>query len=147
MFLVWDHVPDLWPTSGLLFIPQTIHEYGEPRWNDIGRGNIRTPSETCRSANLSITNPTWTDPGENLRCARLATDHLSYGTALTAYLSPKDTADFTPRQRTDPATFGLSFLETSNMRAVTQSWSVSKSFTGLCGLQLLKGFLRDQYVP
>jgi hypothetical protein len=30
------------PPTGLLFISQMIYEYGEPRWNDIDRGNRRT---------------------------------------------------------------------------------------------------------
>jgi hypothetical protein len=29
---------DLQPPTGILFIPQVIHEYGEPWWNDIDRG-------------------------------------------------------------------------------------------------------------
>jgi hypothetical protein len=28
----------LWPPTGPLFNPQTIYEYGEPRWNDVDRG-------------------------------------------------------------------------------------------------------------
>jgi hypothetical protein len=39
--------------------------------------------KTCPNATLSTTNPTWTDPGSNpgLRGERLATNHLSHGTA------------------------------------------------------------------
>jgi hypothetical protein len=33
-----DYVSELLPLTDILFIPQMIHEYGERRWNDIGRG-------------------------------------------------------------------------------------------------------------
>jgi hypothetical protein len=33
MSMGWDHVSELRPPTGLLFIPHMIHEYGEPRWN------------------------------------------------------------------------------------------------------------------
>jgi hypothetical protein len=32
-----DHVFELWPPTGLLFIPQVIYEYGESWWNDTDR--------------------------------------------------------------------------------------------------------------
>jgi hypothetical protein len=32
-----DYVSELRPLAGLLFVPQVIYEYGEPRWNDIDR--------------------------------------------------------------------------------------------------------------
>jgi hypothetical protein len=43
-----------------------------------------TRGKTCPSATLSITNPTWTDPGSNpgLRGVRLATNRLSHGTVF-----------------------------------------------------------------
>jgi hypothetical protein len=34
-----------------------LYGYGEPRWNDIDRGNQVTQRKTCPSANLSTTNP------------------------------------------------------------------------------------------
>jgi hypothetical protein len=34
-----DDVSELRPPTSLLFIPQVVYKYGEPRWNDIGRGN------------------------------------------------------------------------------------------------------------
>jgi hypothetical protein len=45
--------------------------------------NQKPQRDTCPSANLSTTNPTWTDLGANpgLHCEMLATDHLSYGMA------------------------------------------------------------------
>jgi hypothetical protein len=45
--------------------------------------NRCTRGETCPSATLSTTNPTWTDPGWNpgLRGERPATNRLSHGTA------------------------------------------------------------------
>jgi hypothetical protein len=33
----WDYISELWPPTGLLFIPQMIYEYGELRLNDIDR--------------------------------------------------------------------------------------------------------------
>jgi hypothetical protein len=47
--------------------------------------NRSTRGETCPSATLSTTNPTWTDPGSNpgLRGERSATNRLSYGTAVS----------------------------------------------------------------
>jgi hypothetical protein len=32
-----ETVSELRPLAGLLFVPQVIYEYGEPRWNDIDR--------------------------------------------------------------------------------------------------------------
>jgi hypothetical protein len=60
------------------------YEFGERRWNDIDRGK-RTWRETCPSATLSTTNPTWIDPTANLflRGERPATNRLSHGTART----------------------------------------------------------------
>jgi len=45
----------------------------------------RTRRKTCRSATLSTTNPTWTDPAVNpcLRGERPATNRLSHGMAVT----------------------------------------------------------------
>jgi hypothetical protein len=45
--------------------------------------NRSTRGKSCRSATLSTTNPTWTDPGLNpgLRGERPATNRLSHGTA------------------------------------------------------------------
>jgi hypothetical protein len=60
----------------LFFVPQVIHEYGEPRWNDIDRGNQITRGKSYASAILSTTNPTWTDPEADpgLRVERPATN-------------------------------------------------------------------------
>jgi hypothetical protein len=48
--------------------------------------NRSTRKKTCSSATLSITNPTWTDPGSNpaLRGERTATNRVSHGTALSS---------------------------------------------------------------
>jgi hypothetical protein len=42
-------------------------------------GKVRTRRETCLSATLSSTNPTWTEPGANpgLSCDRPATNRVS----------------------------------------------------------------------
>jgi hypothetical protein len=66
------------------------YEFGERRWNDILTGENRiTRRKTCPSATLSITNPTWIDPGANPgpRGERLATNDLSHGTALVTYVT------------------------------------------------------------
>lgn len=74
----------LWPPGGLLLIPQKIHEYRKPRWNDIYRRKRINRRKASPSDTLSITNPTWTnlnaDPG--LRGERPETNHLSHGTAV-----------------------------------------------------------------
>jgi hypothetical protein len=51
-------------------------------------GQNRTPSKTRYEATFSTTNPTWTDLGAkpDLRGAKAATYHQSYGTAL-AYIT------------------------------------------------------------
>jgi hypothetical protein len=38
MSIGWDYVFEVRPPTGLLFILQTIHEYGQPQWNDTDRG-------------------------------------------------------------------------------------------------------------
>jgi hypothetical protein len=47
--------------------------------------NRSTRGNTCPSAILSTTNPTWTDPGSNpgLRGERPANNRLSNGTVIT----------------------------------------------------------------
>jgi hypothetical protein len=37
MSMGWDYDSELRPPTGLLFIPQMIYEYGEPRRNDAER--------------------------------------------------------------------------------------------------------------
>jgi hypothetical protein len=57
----------------------TFFQVMEHRWNEICGG------KTCPNSTLSITNPTWTDPGSNLglRRERPATNRLSHGTAIS----------------------------------------------------------------
>jgi hypothetical protein len=45
MLNVWDHVSELQPPMGLLFIPQVINEYREPWWNDNDRGKPKKSRE------------------------------------------------------------------------------------------------------
>jgi hypothetical protein len=73
-----DDVSELRPPTQLLFIPQVIYEYGQPRWNDTGKGNRRTPRKTCLSATFSTINPT---PNAGLRGERLVSNRLSHDTA------------------------------------------------------------------
>jgi hypothetical protein len=40
-----DYVSEERPATGVLFIPQMIYEYGEPRWKNGDRGNRRTQRE------------------------------------------------------------------------------------------------------
>jgi hypothetical protein len=72
------------PTGLLLFIPQVIYDYGELWWNDIDRRNRGTWRKAYPSANLPITNPTWTDPGANLGLCgeRVVTNSLGHGMAI-----------------------------------------------------------------
>jgi hypothetical protein len=77
--------------SGFLYNPRDedevffyqVLQLMEHHWNEIDRGKPTTRRKTCPSATLSITNPTWTDPGSNsgLRGERPATNRLSHGTA------------------------------------------------------------------
>jgi hypothetical protein len=50
------------------------------------RENRSTLGETCPSATLCTTNPTWTDPGSKpgLRGERTATNRLSHDTAFNS---------------------------------------------------------------
>jgi hypothetical protein len=36
-----DYVSELLPLKDILFIPQTIYEFEERRWNDINRGKLK----------------------------------------------------------------------------------------------------------
>jgi hypothetical protein len=70
------------------------YEFGERRWNDIDRENLRTRRKTCSSATLSTTNPTWIDPDANpgLRSETPATNDLSHGTTQVKVLQIEYTA-------------------------------------------------------
>jgi hypothetical protein len=79
----WDYVSEMWPPTGLLFIPRwymSIKAMAEWYWQGETKELKRIP---CLSTTLSITNPTWIDPGVNLglRGDRPATNGLSHGTA------------------------------------------------------------------
>jgi hypothetical protein len=65
-----------------------FHCNGAPvEWNWQGKTEVLGGGGTFLSATLSITNPTWTDPGSNpgLRRERPATDRLSHGTAKQSH--------------------------------------------------------------
>jgi hypothetical protein len=48
MSMGWDYVSELRPPTGLLFVPQVIYEYGEPRWNEIDRRKLQIhPPDLC----------------------------------------------------------------------------------------------------
>jgi hypothetical protein len=36
----YNYISKPQPLTGTLFIPQMIHEHGEPWWNDVGRGKL-----------------------------------------------------------------------------------------------------------
>jgi hypothetical protein len=87
-----DYVSELQPPTGLLFIPRWYMSMESHGGMILTGEKWRTRRKTCPSTTLSTTNPTWTDPGGNpgLYCERLATSHLSYGTALeVSYISRK----------------------------------------------------------
>jgi hypothetical protein len=51
----WDDVSELKPQTGVLFIHQVMSAYGEPRWNDIDRGElIRPPEFSVNSTNSHV---------------------------------------------------------------------------------------------
>jgi hypothetical protein len=58
------------------------------RWNKIWQGKPKYSEETCTSATLSTTNPTWPDMESNpgRRGGKPATNRLSYGKALPLIL-------------------------------------------------------------
>jgi hypothetical protein len=70
-------------------------------WNEDWQGKPKYAENTCPSATLSTTNPTWLDPGLNLgrHSGKPATNHLSYGTTnntgLVNYLLNKIQNEFT----------------------------------------------------
>jgi hypothetical protein len=41
-----DYVSELLPLKDILFIPQTIYEFEERRWNDINRGKLKNTEKT-----------------------------------------------------------------------------------------------------
>jgi hypothetical protein len=57
------YVSELRPPAGLSFVPQTIHDYGDPRWNDIDRGKPKNSERTCSSATSPTTKPHMDWPG------------------------------------------------------------------------------------
>jgi hypothetical protein len=62
-----------------------MYEYAEPWQNDIDRRKLKNSErKNCPIFTLSTTNPTWTEL--SLHGVRLATNCLSYGTALWEYL-------------------------------------------------------------
>jgi hypothetical protein len=67
MSMGWDYVSELRPPVGLLFIPQMICERGEPRWNDIDRGqpkNSEINLSQCHFVHHKTTHgPTWARTG------------------------------------------------------------------------------------
>jgi hypothetical protein len=66
------------PVTGLLFIPQVIHEYGERKWEDDG-GKPKTSEKNQSQCCFFHTYPTCTDPGANL-------SHCGEGRELTSEL-------------------------------------------------------------
>jgi hypothetical protein len=96
---VWDSVSELWPPTGLLFILQITCEM-ESHGGMILKGeNRRTQRKTFPCANLSATNPRWTDPGTNqgLSGEKLTSKHLSHSTATfvwTAHEAEIEHIDF-----------------------------------------------------
>jgi hypothetical protein len=50
------YVSELWPRTGLFFIPHAIYEHEEPWWNDIDRGKlqIRPPELSLNSTSSHL---------------------------------------------------------------------------------------------
>jgi hypothetical protein len=48
-----DYVSELRPPTSLLFIPHVIHEYGEPRWNDIERVKSRNSKKNLSQCHFA----------------------------------------------------------------------------------------------
>jgi hypothetical protein len=69
--------------KNLLFISQTIYEYGT-QMNNTDWENRKNSEKVLSQCHLSTANPTWTDPGENPGpCGdRPATNLLSYCMAI-----------------------------------------------------------------
>jgi hypothetical protein len=65
MSMGWDDVPELLPPTSLFFLLQAVYEYGEPRWNGIGREHQRTRRKICPIPTLPTTNPTRTEHAVN----------------------------------------------------------------------------------
>jgi hypothetical protein len=93
--------------------------------------NLRTQRSTCPSATLSTTNPTWTDPGENLglRGERLANNRLSHGTAK----------QWCYKIRRCVNTCGIECLEFSQLPVMTETLKDCNKYgaTGLENLSIL----------
>jgi hypothetical protein len=53
MSMGWDYVSELRLPAGLLFIHQMIHEYGEPRWNDIDRGKPKNSEKNLSQCHFA----------------------------------------------------------------------------------------------
>jgi hypothetical protein len=60
------------------------------RWNENWQGKLKYSEETCPTATLSTTNPTWPDlsPNQGRRGGRQETNSLSYGTAYNRVWTP-----------------------------------------------------------
>jgi hypothetical protein len=116
----WDYASGLRPLTGLLLIPQTIYEYGEPRRNDIDRENLRTRRKTCPIATLSTTNPTRTDLGTNQTSAVT-------GRRLTAWPIARPWAYYDTEQ--------LPFFF-SNRPFGYSAYNLSAQFSVICGTNI-----------
>jgi hypothetical protein len=124
-------------TNYLLFIPQLVHEHGQPWWYDIDRANRRTRRKTCPSVTFppqirhGLTRErTWTSAVKSQRitnCLRLAiwtysiTRHCRLGGVVVNMLAtgPKG-CGFEPGQ-------GDGFLRAIKIRSTPSSRMGSKA--------------------
>jgi hypothetical protein len=60
-----ETLSELWPSTGLLFIPRMIYEYGALDGTILTAEYRITLTESYSSATLSAANPIWTDSGTN----------------------------------------------------------------------------------
>jgi hypothetical protein len=67
-----------------LFIPQIIHEYEEPQWNDNDRAKLKNLDKNLFNTNLSTIKSAWIDVGTKpgVCCEKPVTNHLSHGMTL-----------------------------------------------------------------
>jgi hypothetical protein len=78
-----ETVSEMRPSTGLMFIPQIIYEYGEIRWKGIDRGKPKNSERNLSQCHFvhDKSNMDW--PGCQLgpHCERPATNRLSHGKA------------------------------------------------------------------
>jgi hypothetical protein len=89
-------------TRRLTMLTDVFHGISYRKMSPHQKGSAANFENSCPSATLSTTNPTWPDPGSNpgRRDGKPATNRLSYGGALVLYVTkPKGTSMLKLRAR------------------------------------------------